>query len=315
MAEISVIMLVHNREKYVGQAIESILSQTFTDFEFIIVDNCSADNSINIVKDYQKRDGRISIYESGTKNIGAGRNVGLEKATGKYFTFIDDDDYCMPDFLSTLYGLAEEHEADLAVCGSYYDINGELKPKYVFNELLSYDKREAITDFLLRAHFNNGNSTKLFRRTDEICKVRYNENSKYDDIHTMYRFFLALGDRGHVAVARGVPLYCVRRHELNNSSATLNFQNLTPEWLDEYADVYRNRTSYISYSMPELIPLARYSEWSWMISMIEKIDRFSIPNCNKQRNYMEQVLRENKEEFLESVWTKEFEKEWTEKYI
>lgn len=315
MAEISVIMLVHNREDYVGKAVQSILSQSFKDFELIIVNNCSTDGSMKIVKEYQKKDSRVWTFDSTTENIGAGRNLGLSKATGKYFTFVDDDDYCMPDFLKTLYQLAEEYNADLSVCGSYYDIEGEIKPKYVYDELLIFNKIEAMTDFLLRKHFNNGNPTKLFRRTTEICKVNYNESGKYDDIHTMYRFFMALGNKESAVVAKGKPMYCFRRHCLNNSNATLDFQRLSPEWLKEYACAYNERTVYIGQKMPELTALARYTEWSWMISMVEKIHRFSLENCREQLEYMENVLRKNKEEFYRSKWIRDFEREWIKKYI
>ena len=112
--KISVIMLAHNREKYIAQAIESILGQTFTDFEFIIVDNDSTDGSAEIARAYQKRDSRVSVYANDTANIGAGRNLGLSRARGEYFTFIDDDDYARPDYLKFLLNLAEEHGADIS---------------------------------------------------------------------------------------------------------------------------------------------------------------------------------------------------------
>ena len=76
MPKISVIMLTYNREKLVNRAIESILNQTETDFEFIIVDNGSSDNSGKIADEYAKRDSRIKVIHREKGNIGSGRNTG-----------------------------------------------------------------------------------------------------------------------------------------------------------------------------------------------------------------------------------------------
>ena len=96
---ISVIMLTYNRENFINRAIESILNQTFQDFEFIIVDNGSTDKSGQIAEEYAKRDKRIRVIHRERGNIGAGRNTGLDVAKGNYIAFIDDDDWAEPDFL------------------------------------------------------------------------------------------------------------------------------------------------------------------------------------------------------------------------
>ena len=90
--KISVIMLTYNREQLVTRAIESILAQTETDFEFIIVDNGSSDRSGFLADEYAARDKRIRVFHRERGNIGAGRNTGLEAARGEYTAFIDDDD-------------------------------------------------------------------------------------------------------------------------------------------------------------------------------------------------------------------------------
>ena len=89
---ISVIMLTYNRESMVGRAIESILNQTYRDFEYIIVDNGSDDRSGEIADASAAKDPRIKVLHIEKSNIGTGRNIGLDAATGEYITFIDDDD-------------------------------------------------------------------------------------------------------------------------------------------------------------------------------------------------------------------------------
>ena len=99
---ISVLMLTYNREKMVGRAIESIMAQTYRDFEFIIVDNGSTDRSGAVAEEYAARDSRIRVIHRARGNIGAGRNTALDAARGEYLTFIDDDDWAEPDFLAFL---------------------------------------------------------------------------------------------------------------------------------------------------------------------------------------------------------------------
>lgn len=313
--KISIIMLIHNREEYVAQAIESILSQTMREFEFLIIDNASKDNSREVAEEYQKKDARIRIYENSTSDIGSGRNLGLKHAKGEFFTFLDDDDYCEPDFLEFLLTLAETTGADIAVCGSVYDMGGRKEPKYVYEETVLCSREEAMSYFLLRKYFNNGNPTKLFRRTKEMCSVSYVENKKYDDIYTMYQFFLAVRDLPVAVAAKGEPKYNFRRHEENNSTAVLEFQRLTPQWLEEYLRVYAMRRDVISEEMPKLAALARWAEYSYMISMVEKIQRYQLKECGEQLRYMVGVLSEHKEEFLQAPWTRGFEKEWMEAYV
>lgn len=312
---ISVIMLTYNRKDFVGKAVESILNQNFWDFELIIIDNNSTDHSAELLRKYAEQDKRIRLLRRADSNIGAGRNLGLDQAKGEYFTFVDDDDYCETDYLGFLLDLAETNDADIAVCGSSYDLNGEIKPKYVFDELILCDREQAVANFLLRRYFNSGNATKLFRRTLDICRIRYSERGKYDDIHTMYKFFAAAGERRVAVAAKGAPKYIVRRHAANNSAATLDFSRLTPEWLNEYLLAYWERTKYIGEKVPTLAPLALWSEWSYMISMVEKISRYAISNCSAQLEYMTSELRGNRNQFLSAEWTRDFEKEWMEAYI
>ena len=100
MPAVSVVMPVYNGEKYVAEAIESILAQTFTDFEFIIVDDGSRDRSPEIISDYERRDDRIRFlaFEQ-NKGRAAAKNLGIEAATGQYIAGMDSDDVSLPQRL------------------------------------------------------------------------------------------------------------------------------------------------------------------------------------------------------------------------
>jgi glycosyltransferase involved in cell wall biosynthesis len=109
--QISVIMAVYNGEKYLAEAIESILNQTFKEFEFIIIDDGSKDNSLNIIKRYAKKDSRIIIIKN-EKNmkLAWSLNKGLKIARGKYIARMDSDDISLTDRLEKQYYFLEKKE-------------------------------------------------------------------------------------------------------------------------------------------------------------------------------------------------------------
>ena len=151
---ISVIMLTYNRENFVSRAIESILRQTYRDFEFIIVDNGSTDRSGQIADEYAAKDNRIRVIHRKRGNIGAGRNTGLDAARGEYIAFIDDDDWAEPDFLEFLLKLLEESQADVSICGA---------ADRVFDEKKVMTAEEALIELMWRKKYNMAFPTKLFR--------------------------------------------------------------------------------------------------------------------------------------------------------
>jgi glycosyltransferase involved in cell wall biosynthesis len=310
--EISVIMLTYNREGLVARAIESILNQTFKDFEFIIVDNGSTDRSGAIADEYALKDSRIKIIHREQGNIGSGRNAGLDAATGKYVAFIDDDDYAETDFLEFLYNLAKNHNADIAVCGSTKEENGQQLPNgiYQYDEKYIMDAEQATVNFLWRKLYNAAMPTKLVRR-EMFDNIRFLNEGKYDDITTTYRYFA----NAEIVVAHGLPKYCFYRHPGNNSSAATKHHLLNPVQLDEYLAAFRERTEYISKVLPRLAGLALYSEWSYMISMVEKIHRYGLNNCADLLELMCDNLRAHWDDFYNGKYILEFEKGWMERYV
>ena len=310
MVKVSVIMLTYNREALVGRAIESILAQTMEDFEYIIVDNGSTDKSGDIAEEYAKKDARIRVLHIPKSNIGTGRNAGLDVAKGEYVTFIDDDDTAEPDMLEFLYGLAKEAGAEISVCGSVKESDGILSPNCVFDEKLIMTPEEAVVTLLERKKIKTGMPAKLVKR-ELFDEVRFPEEGKYEDIRTTYKYF-AIAD---CVVAQGSPKYRVLRHEGNNSAFTTNDILLTPEQLDEYFDAFRERTEFLSTKLPKIADYAQYSEWSYMISMCNKISRNKLVSCQKQLEFVKKELTEHYDEFYGSEYIEEFEKEFMRKYI
>lgn len=298
---ISVIMLTYNREKFVGRAIDSILCQTYRDFEFIIVDNGSSDRSGQIADSYAVRNPNLHVIHRSRGSIGAGRNTGLDAAKGEYIAFIDDDDYAEPDFLEFLYNLAEEYAADVAICGATW---ADIDQKRLM------DGEQAVETLLRRKNYNVAFPTKLFRR-EMFAGNRFLEDRKYDDIYLMPKM---LAEAERVAY-HGLSKYHFDRHGDNNSAWTQNHSLLDAETLEEYLAVYRERTRWLTEKFPDKERLWNYFNWSFMISMTEKVVRLKLPECEAQLTAMKRELRENREEFLASPEALDFERDWMRLYI
>ena len=298
---ISVIMLTYNRENLVSQAIESILAQTCRNFEFIIVDNGSTDRSGQIADEYAARDSRIRVIHRKRGNIGSGRNAGLDAARGEYIAFIDDDDWAEPDFLEFLLNLMEADQADVAICGT---------SDKTFDEKKCMTAKEALIELMRRTRYNTGFPTKLFR-TDLFHSIRFQREQEFDDIGLMYRL---LADAKRV-VYHGLPKYHVLRHPGNHSSWTTNHRLLTPEILEEYLTTYRTRTEWLVGKFPDCAEDFRYFEWSFMISMVEKINRYHLRRCEQTEAGMVAELRRHRDDFLNAPEILDFEKDWVMQYV
>ena len=195
MAEVSVIIGVYNKGRFIKETIESVLSQTFKDFELIIVDDCSKDNSARIIKDYAKKDKRIKFIQN-RHNLGStkSRNVALKAASGKYIAVLDADDVMLPKRLEIQHKFLEKHKNIFLVGSSaiVIDENGKkighfwkyhrfpwivnlrLNRLSVFvhssvmyrNDGMLYNeeyKRGEDPEFYLRARRENKNMVNLFR--------------------------------------------------------------------------------------------------------------------------------------------------------
>jgi len=114
---VSVIIPVYNVEKYLRQCLDSVVNQTLKDIEIICVDDGSTDGSLDILNDYASKDDRFIIITQENKHAGVARNVGIEKSSGKYLSFLDSDDFFELTMLEDMYNLGEKDNSDIVVCG------------------------------------------------------------------------------------------------------------------------------------------------------------------------------------------------------
>ncbi|MBO4693987.1 MAG: glycosyltransferase family 2 protein [Clostridia bacterium] len=116
MPQLSVIVPVHNVERYLHRCVDSILNQTFADFELILIDDGSPDKSGEICDDFALKDNRIKVIHKANEGVSSARNAGMDKATGEYIAFIDSDDHIDPNFLKIMLEKAVSTDADMVMC-------------------------------------------------------------------------------------------------------------------------------------------------------------------------------------------------------
>lgn len=166
MPNISVIVPIYNTEKHLDRCIESILNQTYKDFELILIDDGSTDNSSNICNKYKEIDTRIMVIRQNNRGVSYSRNIGISKAKGKYIAFVDGDDYVDNNFLHELLNTAINNNVDMSMC-NYYLVKDDKKEKCSHgnknNEVIS-------KEYILNNIFNNSNTVCYFSLWNKLFK-------------------------------------------------------------------------------------------------------------------------------------------------
>lgn len=186
--EISIIVPVYNVEKYLGQCIESVLDQTFSDFELILIDDGSNDRSVEICDKYANKDSRIRVIHKANEGVGVARNIGLDLCEGRFICFLDSDDYLEKDYLEYLYSKIEDSDYDFVSCtANFVDENGKFIAcnDYELNEL-EINKGNVFDIYMKSNMIEDAVWNKIYRR--EIFKdLRYVEGLIYEDSEIIIR--------------------------------------------------------------------------------------------------------------------------------
>jgi len=179
MQLVSIIMPIYNAEKYLSEAIESILNQTYKNIELICINDGSTDNSLKILEEYAIRDSRIKVYSQENHGEAYTRNRGLELITGKYTTFIDSDDTCSIDSIETALNTAIKNDSNIVInfLNIHNNCNKEIKDHSFICSVQMFLKSSFIKenkDIKFNTKLNMGPdaifSHKILALTDKISK-------------------------------------------------------------------------------------------------------------------------------------------------
>lgn len=220
---ISVIVPVFNVDKYLNQCVDSILNQTFTDFELILVNDGSFDYSYEICKEYAENDSRVRVFSQENKGLSAARNLGINKARGEFLTFIDSDDYVVTEYLECLYTILIENDAEVVI-GEFYRYNEDNNMLYyhITDDLSpsKIDIEESINNLLTMNNFTAAWG-KLYKRSI-FDLLRFPEGRYYEDNHVLIKIYLK--SRSTYYVKRS--LYCYRITANSITSSKQSFHKI-----------------------------------------------------------------------------------------
>lgn len=179
MPKISVIVPVYNTSKYLKGCLSSILSQSFQDFEVIVINDGSTDQSANILDQFSSD--KIRIVHQKNKGIGFTRNLGITLATGDYICFIDSDDTIHKNYLQSMYQSAYENSSDVVICDFYNDDEKSGKLEEVMLAKFTSSSLKKVPNIIFEVNSSPWN--KLYLRSFLIDnKILFEENLKYEDV-------------------------------------------------------------------------------------------------------------------------------------
>lgn len=184
---ISIICAAYNVEKYIVECLESVIAQTWQDWELIVVDDGSIDRTPELCDEFARRDARIKVIHQTNAGQSAARNAALRVAKADLITFIDSDDYVAPTWLETMYTLMLDTDADVAQVGWVRQFDGMAHHKSLFPARTVMDGYQACRELLADKRVHSYLWNKLWRR--EVINCEFPEGKKFEDIYVHSEWF------------------------------------------------------------------------------------------------------------------------------
>lgn len=186
---LSIVVPVYNVEQYLHKCVDSILSQTFRDYELILVDDGSTDGSSRICDDYKGKDGRICVLHKENGGLSDARNYGIEHSNGEYIAFVDSDDWIDSGMYESMMSAIVENDADIAVCGHrVVTVDGQVEETVVFENTILLTGAEATIEILKDERMPSFAWNKLYKKC-LFKDIRFPQGRIYEDIAVVYRYF------------------------------------------------------------------------------------------------------------------------------
>jgi len=258
MHHLSIIIPVYNKAEYLSSCVDSILKQTFTDFELILVDDGSTDGSGAWCDHYARLDPRVVVIHQDNQGVSAARNAGLRAAKGSYIGFADGDDQLEPDMYELLLGLVQEHHADVAVCGVKKIFPNKVEHFYGTNQTRIY-ARDGALDAMLKKEFLRSVYDKVYRA--DIAKSTAFEGRINEDI--LYNFMV-------LQKASKTVFHDVMKYNYIIRDNSVSMTGFSHKWMDTIA--FSGRMVEICRdSIPQLLNRAREFDLVTHISLLNQL--------------------------------------------
>lgn len=284
---ISVIVPVYNAEKYIERCVDSILGQTYRNFELLLIDDGSLDGSASICKKYAEDDHRISVISQPNGGAGKARNTGIKLAKGEYVAFVDSDDYISPSYLENLYKAALSGEFDIVQC-NYLSVSSKnirvILEESVYNPTCV--KEISKVEALNRRMYNVCVWGKLYRHCvfDDVAFV---EGTIYEDDAIYYKLIMKAG---HLAILEDELYY----YYMTSNSVMRNDYHLKST---AFISIYKERADFFK----------RLGDGELVVGTYERFCRILIlfwARCSKDEfneNDLDEIMRLYRESYSKII--------------
>lgn len=273
---ISVIVPVYKVEKYLEKCIESIIKQTHTNLQIILVNDGSPDNCGKICDEYAKKDSRIEVIHKINGGLSDARNVGINRANGRYIGFVDSDDYVKEDMYEKLINLIKEYDADISICNLYDVIDGKEYVRNKDNGIHEYSRIDILKEILLDKNIQSYAWNKLYKK-ELFDEIKYPIRKKYEDIGTTFYVF----EKCNKIVVTSEPEY----YYLKRSDSLVN--NVTESTILDYTEIIIQRYLYTKENIKELKKYNNYYLAKTLITAHNDIELLGSISEKMQEKYKE----------------------------
>lgn len=241
--KVSIIIPIYGVEKYLEECLDSVINQTYSNLEIILIDDESPDQCPVICDEYALKDNRIKVIHKKNGGAGSARNAGLKICTGEYICFIDSDDYVYPDYVKTLVEQLDYYKADIAVVDYYYLYKDGLTKNSLLIEDGCYSQIEYLERFLVKWNCSLM-TNKLFKR-NVLENLFFVEGRRIDDEFFTYKAVL----KAKKIVQTNSYLYIYR---MRASSVMWSATNYYEKMLEDQVDYFTERYDKVTEKYPEL---------------------------------------------------------------
>lgn len=281
MSDISIIVPVYKAEKFIGRCIESILAQTFTGFELLLIDDGTPDRSGKICDEYASKDNRIRVIHKENGGVSDARNAGLNSMTGSYVAFIDSDDYIHPDMIKILYEKMVIYDADISICGiTYVDEDGVTREESGRTILKDgdLDKMEALSG--INDHMELGVICNKLYKTRLFNDIRFPSGKIHEDSFVLPKLYY----KCRRIITTPVSLYYYVRNPNSITNSALSIRNY-----DLVESYFEKIKFFEDQGLQELLPDASKQIIDQYIRYTDRIDIRSAEEKKRQRDVKRMV--------------------------
>lgn len=291
---ISIIVPVYKVEAYLNKCIDSILNQTFEDFELILVNDGSPDKCGEICEDYAKKDSRIRVFHKENGGQATARNFGIDVARGEYIGFVDSDDYIEPEMYEVLYNMCINDNCDMVNCSSKIYFNNKIKVNGN-GEKVIHSKKEAMRVVIEGLLYDECLWSKLIKKS-VLKDLRMPVGIVYEDTAFVYKIVDKCERIGYI----GIPMY----NYIKREDSTMD--RAVKEIRTDAILVYKEMYEFVKNKYPDIADIVRLKLSNTCISIMNTIikqDEFNI-YINKYRE-VSKVLNKN---FYNNIKSKNYHK-------